>query len=144
MPPLLEAKRIPDGWRGMAWLGGRGIVTYRLVAVRAPRLHSERREATRARARLRSAKLLDMNFVFLADAVIRDRSPAGARLRVQDADDLPADVYFYDDETTRLRRARIAWRRSGEIGLRLLTAPPARELTRTERAALAGRYYAAR
>lgn len=144
MPPTLDAVRVPDGWRGLRLRLRRDVVAYRVVAESAPRPALERRDDARARSRLRSGKLLDMTFAFLADCLVHDRSAAGARLRVGDADSLPRDLHFYDDETGSLRCARVAWRRGDEIGLHIMAARPARDLTRAERAALAGRYYAAR
>lgn len=141
MPPTLIAVRAKGVWRPGP---RRGVVTYRVLAEGPPRPAAERRDAARARARLRSGKLLDMAFAFLTHCRVHDRSSAGARLRVDVAAPLPRDLHFYDDETTSLRRATIVWRRDDEIGLRLLATRPARDLTRAERAALAGRYYAAR
>ena len=51
------------------------------------------------------------------DCVIRDRSETGARLRVLDADKVPAEFELLDKQTGETRPAHVRWRRGNEVGV---------------------------
>jgi hypothetical protein len=82
-------------------------------------IHAERRRSTRPRA-LKGAHLRFNNGYGAYEAVIRDLTPGGARLRFGDFVDVPAEfeMRIVGEET--IRRARVAWRQNYEIGITFL------------------------
>lgn len=121
---------------------GAHVATYRVVAEEL--LTPNRRAKPRFRTRLRAGKLLDDQLRFIADCLIHDRASQGIRICLASAVALPGTLWFYDEESARLHRAHVRWRRRQDAGLFLPTNAPTRILTDAERAALAGRYYAMR
>lgn len=150
-PTIIDAVRLPDG-AGLLRLAlqrrliaRKGGVSYSAVVDMPPRIMpSERRICARARSRLRSGKLLDGGLQFLADCLIHDRSATGARIRLLSAFDGRRDLHFFDEETEMLRRVRVVWRRGEDLGLHYSAQRPARDLTRAERLAFKGGFYAMR
>ncbi len=84
----------------------------------------ERRRAGRQRMRLRTGKLIRRDGQFLCECLVHNRSTSGARLRLGAACDLPATIYFYEDESGNLFEATVRWRREREIGVRLGLCTP--------------------
>jgi hypothetical protein len=103
----------------------------------------EQRDATRARTRLRSAKILDCSHRFLSECRIHDSSIGGVRLALQRAVGLPQRFLVHDDDSGEVRAAMLVWRRGAELGARWAGAPT-RPLTPSQGFALKGRYYAMR
>ncbi len=84
----------------------------------------ERRITGRQRMRLRSGKLIRRDGQFLCECLVHNRSASGARLRLGIACELPAALYFYEDESGSLFEAAVRWRREREIGVRLGLCTP--------------------
>jgi hypothetical protein len=102
----------------------------------------EARGATRQRARLQSAKILDGSGAFLCEATIKDHSAAGLRLLLSRNCGLPARFGVHLDLTGEILTATQAWRRERVVGIRILALAPPAPLKDSDRTALAGRYYA--
>lgn len=115
-------------------LAERGQVAYREVL-------TEPRHSPRRRTRLRSAKVLDPHNAYLCDALIQDRSDEGMRLLLGRNIGLPARFGLHDDETGEVVTVRTAWRRGHAVGVRVVQNGPPTPLTRSQLAALRGRYY---
>jgi hypothetical protein len=134
----LEGRRISGLSREAAQsLARQGVVAYSVVV-------EERREAraqTRARTRLRSAKVIDANNAFLCEALVHDRSPDGMRLLLARNVGLPSRFGVFDDENGELVTATLAWRRGHTIGLRIARRGPPTPMTPAQKRALGGRYY---
>ncbi len=81
--------------------------------VRASR-RAEQREPTYRFARL----LIGARSVVCC--IIKDLSPAGARIMMEGASDLPERVILSIDQSGQRYRARVAWRREHEAGLSLI------------------------
>jgi hypothetical protein len=77
---------------------------------------AEKRSAPRTRAFLKGKAIFN-NRQSTLDCLVRDISATGARLEVSNAVLLPEsfDLYVAQKDTT--LRARISWRRDGEIGV---------------------------
>ena len=104
-------------------------------------MHSDKRAEARRRVRFRSGKLANPDGKFLSDCLIYDRSAEGARLRIAKSGAVPDRVLLFDDETSSLIAATVAWRRPNELGVRFmaeLATPAAQAIARK----LAGKYYA--
>ena len=156
MSDLLEGVRSasPRDARAMARvLARRGQVAYAVFdPVReAPRPETPRpkvagrelRLAGRRRTRLRSGKILDAANAFVCDCLIHDRSATGLRLTLARDVGLPPQFQIHDDETGALESVATVWRRGATLGARFC-GYGASTLKPSERAALAGRYYAVR
>jgi hypothetical protein len=102
----------------------------------------EARGATRASTRLQSAKVLDGAGEFLCEAMIKDRSATGLRLALARNCGLPPRFGLHIDLTGELVTASLAWRRDRLVGARIVANAPPAPMKRTDRVALAGRYYA--
>lgn len=101
----------------------------------------DKRTVSRRRVRFRSGKLADQCGKFLSDCQIYDRSTIGARLRLSESVSVPARVLLFDDETSSLIAATVAWRRPNELGVKFAAdfdVPAAKQIARR----LAGKYYA--
>jgi hypothetical protein len=149
--PLMLGVRRQD-WRGREMdralgrrLADRGEIAYwvstpeRCLPSDRP---DDRRAGTRARTRLRSAKLLDGAYRFLCESRICDRSSDGLRLMLSRDVALPRKLAVHIDETSEVREAKVVWRRGSTIGIRLNSAAPANALKPCDRYALKERYYA--
>lgn len=133
-PPLIEAEPAGDDvalWR-------------RLVAAGRAAYRVEARGASRRRAHLQSAKILDADGAFLCEATIQDISDAGFRLVLARNCGLPSRFGVHLDLTGELLTATQAWRRDRVVGVRVIAHRPPAPLTLSQRAALAGRYYGMR
>ena len=102
----------------------------------------EKRRETRARARLRSGKILDLANRFVCECRLHDVSASGLRLTLARNRPLPPRFLVYDDETGGLTLVTLVWRRGLSVGVRCGGAGSARPLTASQRYALQGRYYA--
>lgn len=118
-------------------LAERGQVGYREIDVE-PRL------SPRQRTRLRSAKILDARNNYLCDARVQDRSVEGMRLLLSHNVGLPSRFGVHDDETGDVLTVRAAWRRGHALGVRVVQLGSPTPLTRSQHAALKGRYYGVR
>ncbi|GIL00987.1 MAG: hypothetical protein BroJett030_08860 [Alphaproteobacteria bacterium] len=78
----------------------------------------ERRAARRQRA-LKGARLVFNCGQSVADAVVRDVSEAGVRLRLGDTVGIPRDCMVAMTGSERMRPGRVVWRTSTEMGLSL-------------------------
>jgi hypothetical protein len=130
-PISLDAIKVPAS----AFRPG-SAVTYTIIDKSADR--SEKRRRTR----LRSGKVLDASNRFLVECQIHERSQRGARLRLVANLFLPTRLRLFDDETGSVRDARLVWRRNHELGISFIAKSAAEDLRPSERAALAGKYYA--
>lgn len=83
---------------------------------------AEKRSAPRLRSFLKGKAIFN-NRQSTLDCLVRDISPAGARLEVSNAVLLPDtfDLYVPQKETT--FRVRISWRAEGELGVEFEHAP---------------------
>lgn len=77
---------------------------------------TERRAAKRHRA-LRSGLATWGGFRFTADCAVRDESADGVRLKVNSAEDIPAEFHLFDPRARLLRPGRVIWRAGREIGV---------------------------
>ena len=126
-------------------LAARGEIAYWVISPegRAPEgKHADQRQYSRARTRLRSAKVLDGAYRFLCEGRICDRSPDGLRLALARDVVLPPEFAVHIDETSEVREAKIVWRRGSTIGVRLRSGAQAGALRPCDRYALKERYYA--
>jgi hypothetical protein len=136
-PISLDAIKVP------AAAFGRGpALTY--TVIEKPTDAGEKRTEARRRTRLRSGKILDARNKFLVECQVYDRSPRGARVRLVANVFMPPRLRLFDDETKVVRDARIIWRRNHELGISFATRSSADDLRPSERAALAGKFYAVR
>lgn len=103
---------------------------------------TDRRGAGRARTRLRPGKLLEADGTFIADCLILDRSPQGARIRVLSSDPVPETFRLVDEAGRESFPSRTVWTRAGEVGLVLEAGGEA--MDRRAFLAAAGPYYAVR
>ena len=90
---------------------------------------------------MRSAKVLDARNNFLCDALVQDRSADGMRLLLGRNVGLPSRFGIHDDETGEILTVLTAWRRGQALGVRVMHNIPPPPLTRSQSAALKGRYY---
>jgi hypothetical protein len=126
-------------------LAERGEIAYWVASpvARPPKgKRADLRKEPRERTRLRSAKLLDGAYQFLAEGRICDRSREGLRLALARNIALPPQLAVHIDETSEVREARVIWRRGSIIGIRLRSAAPADALRPCDLYALKERYYA--
>ena len=133
-PPLIEAARAGADeslWRRLV---GQGRAAYRIEA----------RGAARRRTHLQSAKILDAAGGFVCDATIQDASAMGLRLVLARDCGLPSRFGVHLDLTGEALTATVAWRRERVVGARVIAHQPPAPLKPSQRAALAGRYYALR
>ena len=94
-----------------------------------PMTAEEHRAAQRVRALLR-ATISYHNGAFQLDVMIRDVSPTGARLAVNSDVTLPETFELTIPKTGTKKKARMMWRRPGEVGIRFEgEAPPEPEPT---------------
>jgi hypothetical protein len=133
-PPLLEAE--PAGADQALWR--------RLVAQNRAAYRVEARGAARRRTHLQSAKILDASGAFVCDATVQDASDYGLRLALARNCSLPSRFGVHLDLTREALTATVAWRRERVVGVRVLAHQPPAPLKPSQRAALAGRYYALR
>jgi hypothetical protein len=148
---LLEGRAIAGlSPEAAASLARQGVVTYSVTTVQpqAPQRRDgngkEARRQARARVRLRSAKVIDANNVFLCEALVQDRSPGGMRLLLARNVGLPKRFGVYDDLSGDVATAALAWRRGQTLGVRIQRDGPPSPMTPAQMAALAGHYYAMR
>ena len=83
----------------------------------ASKAGDDRRDAPRRRTRLRSGKIVDARDGFVTECIVHDLSDTGMRLRVPAGVTLPASFQVYDDQSGRLQRATVSWRRADEAGI---------------------------
>ena len=83
----------------------------------------ERRSELRRRALLPGKILLSSGGAI--DCLLRDRSPSGARLRVESVIGIPESFTLEITQSRELRPARVAWRKPGELGITFLGNAPA-------------------
>lgn len=103
----------------------------------------ERRGATRRRRRLHAARLTDETGRHLGEGLLSDVSTEGARLRLSGPADPPDRVLVFDEAGRRVARARLIWRRGGELGLRLEAWRELEELAPALRRRFLASYHAA-
>jgi hypothetical protein len=141
-----------EGVKNASWLGSPTRARFLAEALArsgqvaywaAPTRAREPRGGTRARARLRSAKILDASHRFLSECRVHDSSTGGLRLALQRNVGLPQRLLVHDDESGDVRAATLVWRRGAEVGVRW-AGEPTRPLKRSECFALKERYYAMR
>ena len=83
----------------------------------APRAETPRSEP-RVRTLLRTGKILDLNSNILAECLILDVSPHGARLRLETrVATMPKLLLVYDERSKAVFSAEVRWHRNNEIGL---------------------------
>jgi hypothetical protein len=136
-PISLDAIKVPA-----AAFGPGAALTY--TVIEKPADKGEKRGETRRRTRLRSGKILDARNKFLVECQVYDRSARGARLRLVANIFMPPRLRLFDDETKLVCDARVIWRRNHELGVSFATRSNADDLRPSERAALAGKFYAVR
>ena len=102
----------------------------------------EKRSSARRRLRLRSAKLIDVQNVFLCECLVRDQSAQGLCLKLLKNVGLPTRCHLYDDETGAIEVVTTMWRRDTLLGIRYCMSATPVALKESDRAALRGRYYA--
>jgi hypothetical protein len=102
------------------------------------------RSVSRTRTRLRSAKLIDADNMFLCEALMHDHSSGGMRLLLARNIGLPPRFGVLDDLSGALHTVSQAWRRGLSVGVRIHASGPPSPMKRGDLAALAGRYYAVR
>ncbi len=123
--PLLEATKV-------ARLAAPGAdVTY-VVLAPPPAEPSDKRGERRWRTHLRSGKIADGQTCILVESQVRDRSAGGARLRLSGQVSLPARIRFFDEISTTLYEAAVAWQRGREIGIKFLQEIDPSDLSRAE------------
>ena len=133
-----------------ASLARQGVVTYSVATAEAPATlrgdgkGKEARAQARARVRLRSAKVIDINNVFLCEALVQDRSADGMRLLLARNVGLPKRFGVYDDLSGEVVTTTLAWRRGQTLGLRVQRHGAPSPMTPAQKAALSGRYYGMR
>jgi hypothetical protein len=128
-------------------LAHRNLISYEIIdpppgeplVAEKPR---EKRSSARRRLRLRSAKLLDSQSVFICECLVRDQSAQGLCLKLMKNVGLPARCVLYDDETGSLRVVTTIWRRDSLLGVRYCPTSTPVSIKASDRAALRGRYYA--
>ena len=107
--PLLEATKVTR-------LTAPGAdVTY-VVLVPPQGDPADKRGERRWRTHLRSGKIADGRTCLLVESQVRDRSAGGARLRLSGHLSLPPRIRFFDEISTTLYEATVAWQRGREIG----------------------------
>jgi hypothetical protein len=80
------------------------------------------RREERRRTRFRNGKLFDSKGRLLATCAICDRSPRGARVRVEQPLERLQTVRFVDEVEKITVEAKVAWQRANEIGLAFRSA----------------------
>ncbi|HEY1736767.1 MAG TPA: PilZ domain-containing protein [Methylovirgula sp.] len=123
--PLLEATKVTR-------LPAPGAdVTYIVLA--APQSSaSDKRGERRWKTHLRSGKIADGRSCIVVDGQVRDRSEGGARLRLSGSVNLPLRIRFFDEISTTLYEAAVAWQRGREIGLKFVREIDMKGLSRAE------------
>jgi hypothetical protein len=128
-------------------LASRNLISYEIVEsppMRPPvaQRPREKRTDARRRLRLRSAKLLDSQGVFICECLVRDQSARGLCLKLMKNIGLPARCILYDDETRSLDAVSTVWRRDSLLGVRYCEGATPVSIKPSDRTALRGRYYA--
>ncbi|MGA3303752.1 MAG: hypothetical protein ABSC72_10750 [Methylovirgula sp.] len=123
--PLLEATKVTR-------LAAPGAdVTY--VVLAPPQADAaDKRGERRWRTHLRSGKIADGRTCILVESQVRDRSAGGARLRLSGHVNLPPRIRFFDEISTTLYEAAVAWQRGREIGIKFLREIDPNGLSRAE------------
>ncbi len=123
--PLLEATKVTR-------LSAPGAdVTY--VVLAPPQADpADKRGERRWRTHLRSGKIADGRTCILVESQVRDRSTGGARLRLSGQVSLPPRIRFFDEISTTLYEAAVAWQRGREIGIKFLREIDPSGLSRAE------------
>ena len=80
------------------------------------KLTAEQRADLRRRV-MKGGKITYGDFVFARDCSVRDVSPAGARVSVPGAHEIPDEFYLIVSSDRLMYRAQVRWRRGGEIGV---------------------------
>ncbi|EAU40938.1 hypothetical protein FP2506_18659 [Fulvimarina pelagi HTCC2506] len=112
------------------------------MAVPSPvRPSVEKRSLFRRRTRLRPIKLVTREKRFIEDGSAIDLSEDGVRVRRFGNALVPPTLLYFDESEETLRPAAVVWRVRNEVGLRF--TGKAYPIDATDRAHLAGRYYAA-
>ncbi|RFC62141.1 hypothetical protein DYI37_18045 [Fulvimarina endophytica] len=106
------------------------------------RQFSDQRYHNRRRVRLRPVKLVSQSKRFIEDGSVVDLSEGGIRIRRFGDRLIPQALLVFDESDETLRPATVIWRVRDELGLRFTGM--AEGLEATDRARLAGRYYAVR
>ena len=133
-PPIIEETRA----------GADESLWRRLIAQGRAAYRVEARGGPRRRTHLQSAKILDAAGGFVCDATIQDASAMGLRLVLARDCGLPSRFGVHLDLTGEALTATVAWRRDRVVGARVIAHQPPAPLKPSQRAALAGRYYALR
>ncbi len=133
--PVFEAAKVADLGRGRA----RADFAY---SVRLVPKGADRRAARRRRTRLRSGKILDLDNGFMIECQVYDRSENGVRVRLLGDIPAPPVIRLYEDDSERLRDARVVWRRDLDLGLCFVRRAGPRKISRTQLTCLRTRYYA--
>ena len=115
--PLIEAVKVQGGTHDLATF----TYTVLIDPNPTPKGGGERRDATRRRTRLRSGKIVDARDGFVTECLVHDLSETGMRLRLPTGVALPAVFQVYDDQSGRLQRAELSWRRADEAGIRFMS-----------------------
>ena len=66
---------------------------------------------------MKGTKIAYGDFVFVQDCAVRDLSPAGARVVVAAALDLPEEFFLVFTTDRIMRKSRVKWRKTGEVGV---------------------------
>ena len=124
--PILEAVKVTRLSRP-----SNNDVTY-VVLTSGPAPRDEKRTQRRWRTHLRSGKIVDGRTCILTESQVRDRSARGARLRLPAHVVLPQTIRFFDDVTTHMFEASVAWQHGQEIGVTFLKEVDPHGLTQAE------------
>jgi PilZ domain len=74
---------------------------------------------------LKSAKIIHKNQWSVVDCSVRDISATGAKIQCDDQMSVPNEIRFLLISDNTIRDAKVAWRRSGFLGIHF-TGPPER------------------
>ena len=66
---------------------------------------------------VKGTKIAYGDFVFVQDCTVRDISSQGARVAVSSAMELPQEFFLVFTTERVLRKSRVKWRKTGEVGV---------------------------
>ena len=84
--------------------------------------HVEKRNIHRTRM-LQGGKIVYGRSALLIDCMIRDRTEAGARLKVSNAGEVPETLRLFVTDENSITPARVVWRSEREIGVEFTGDP---------------------
>ena len=82
----------------------------------------ERRSSQRTRT-IQGGKVVFGDFRYTIDCMVRDISATGARIKVKDVSEIPDSFHLFDNRTSLLKPARVAWRSEREVGVEFTGEP---------------------